>query len=148
MDLKNYCHCCEHIVKQLELYYLSANQDEFYKVLDQYLSINTQCLNFSRQPITRQIWKPLTSVYQWDQGLATIVNFKLRVYFAVARSTEDGSQETIKKLSEFLHENGTRFSKLSQLAPYYVLPYIEDLADHPLITEIRTVKSALFIKMS
>lgn len=82
--------------------------------------------------------------------LSLIVRFKLKVYFTIIIQKEikqkDNSkmmEERKERLARFLHEDGTRYSKFPELAPYFALPYIKE-SNHPIITDIQSVIFILY----
>ena len=72
-----------------------------------------------------------------DQDQFLLVRFKLQVYFAV----QSDSMDSMDKLSLFLQQDGSSYSKFPELAPFFALPYIKSNAEHPLILDIRKVLS-------
>ena len=101
----------------------------------------------SKFVIHLQTWESLVQASaeeSIDQSLSLLVHFKLRVHFAVYHLTSDADPQTkshsMGRLTSFLQENGTKYSKFPELAPYFAIPYIRDNADHPLLADIRKVK--------
>ena len=89
----------------------------------------------STSGLYHKIWRSLTDASDdsdEDQDQCLLVHFKLQVYFAVQSDSMD-------KLSHFLQQDGSSYSKFPQLAPFFALPYIKNNVEHPLIVDIRKV---------
>lgn len=78
--------------------------------------------------------------------LELLVRFKLKVYFSVVEHpsmNQEKISHRMQRLSNFLHEDGTSYSKFPELAPYFALPYITG-NDHPIVADIQTVSTIVF----
>lgn len=127
------CICCQYLLEELKSYFRQANAQEFHKVsTKKKLPLIFDGLIFA---FHHEIWRLLTDASDdlaEDQDQYLLVRFKLQVYFAVQSDSMD-------KLSLFLQQDGSSYSKFPQLAPFFALPYIKDNIEHPLLVDIRKV---------
>jgi len=101
-----------------------------------------------------QVWSAVVKSEVEDDpdimDLSLIVRFKLKVYFTIIVQKEmkqkdsKMTDERKERLARFLHEDGTRYSKFPELAPYFALPYIKE-SNHPIIADIQSVIITLTI---